>query len=288
MRTRLFRHTGPCRRVAALSLVAGLVASCSTRTQSPKQEQAAGQAGQTDVTLWAHITEVRQSLRLWDLDNMIGAAEALQSLDIGDANKVFLRDYWRATALFNAMLAGRERGTEIATPYDQTVLREETVRALSTVLAHHPGNGDCHAMLETVYGLRVQAQPLRALTLGPLLLQHGRAAASAIESSPRVGYLKGVALFNRARDDEAVSQALNTLLEAETLFEAESQRARHPGEPDWGREHNWMFIGEAYERLAQPDEAMAWLERAYRAAPGLARAQQSYERCRKTVENKSQ
>jgi tetratricopeptide (TPR) repeat protein len=143
MKTQFLRHTGPYRRVAALSLVAGLVASCSPHTPSPKREAVAAHAGQTDVTLLAHI-------------------------------------------------------------------------------------------------------------------------------------------------DEALSQALNTLLEAETLFEAEAKRGRHPGEPDWGREHNWMFIGEAYERLGQPDQALVWLEQACNAAPGLERAKKSYERCRKTMESISQ
>ena len=162
---------------------------------------------------------------------------------------------------------------------------QEAVKTLKAAVAQRPEDGDSHAMLATLYGMRISRRPLTAVWLGPLVQKHLKAAKIAGPDNPRVRYLEGAGALNRARDSHAISTALDILLQAERLFAEETFAPKTSWDADWGRPQNLIFIGEAYEKLDNSEEAMIWYERALRASPTSSRAKKGYERCRKKMEN---
>jgi tetratricopeptide (TPR) repeat protein len=265
-------------RMASCLLLTALAASGSNPVRAAEHV--------TETELLKSIAAVRQSMQIWDAEEMVQAAQELAILETVDAKEVFYRDYWRATALFHAILALREEANKQATTLRKS-LNKPAVQSLQTVLNHDPNNSDGHAMLAVLYGMSISQHPLQALRLGPGVLRHRKAAALGRATNPRVSYLEGVALLDRTKDAQDIEKALRILLEAETLFNQEATVSRAPWEPDWGHEHNRMFIGEAYEKLGQWAKAMEWFEQASGVAPNLTRAAEGYKRCRKRMANES-
>lgn len=283
MRAVIASRSGTHTPVVVLTLWVVFLSSCTT--SPPSSDRPMDGEGETAALLSDYIDAIRGALRFWDWPALTQTASALQGLDTLDANDLFYRDYWRAAALFHAELIRHERDPESPSNEGYASLRDETLTAIKAVLAQRPDDSDSHAMLAALYGMTIRNQPMNALRLGPLWLRHQRAAGAGRSSNPRVSYLEGVGSVKRARDTQALAKALDTLLHAENLFERESQTSRASWEPDWGREHNWMFVGEVYEKLGEPAVAMEWFLRVIRAAPGLGRAKTGYERCRKKTEN---
>jgi len=262
-----------------------IVLAASRSNAAPTSPHASDSEAETQ--LLKSIAAVRQTMQIWDGEEMVRAAKDLQTVETTDANETFYRDYWRATALFHAILALRADTANKQSTALRKSLNKPAVQSLNTVLTHDPNNSDSHAMLAVLYGMSISHNPLQALRLGPSVLRHRKAAARGRASNPRVSYLEGVALMDRSKDAQDIDKALRILLEAEKLFNQQAAASRAPWEPDWGHKHNQMFIGEAYEKLGQWGKAMEWFERAVHTAPNLTRAAEGYKRCRKKIANES-
>jgi tetratricopeptide (TPR) repeat protein len=231
------------------------------------------------------VDGVREAILSWDLAELKQAADRLGSAEPDGQREGFAKDYWLATARFHGVLIRTEvadgpSGSEVA-----EIVRPAAA-ALAGVLERHPHQADCHAMLATLYGLRIRARPLAALRLGPRLMKHRKAAEQVAKPSPRALYLEGVGRLSQAGNANATADALKILLRAERLFERESRTDLGRLAPDWGRPHNWQFIGEAYEKLGRPQQALAWYEKVGEAGLNPIRAREGIKRCQAQMERR--
>lgn len=242
---------------------------------------------ETRQQLSVAVSTVREAMLRWDADALLIAAERLESIKTSNAEAAFYRDLWRGTACFHAVLAaGHSQATQTMTSI-QDRAHPLAVAALNQALRVREDESNAHAMLSVLHGLSISERPLRALQLGPRLMSHRKAAANQRAKNPRVSYLEGVSQYHRATKRADISASLKRLLEAEALFAEEAAREPPPLSPDWGRGPNRLFIGEAYERLGRFEEALGWFSKALETAPGMARAKNGYERCKKAMARRS-
>ena len=159
--------------------------------------------------------------------------------------------YWRGTALFHRMLQLRDASDTKSAD----AAMDAAVAALETAVKLDPGHGESHALLGTLYGMKINGSMIRAIRFGPSVQDHQRQALKNGATNPRVRYLLGTGQFHTAKDAAAKREGLNTLLKAEQLFVAEAKRPQKPFDPRWGYSSCLTFIGRSYETLGQPSEA---------------------------------
>lgn len=275
------RHRPAFFRIGSILLGAVLTAGCAAAPRVP----ATAEAAPDNVSLAAAAERAQDAIRDWDLNALNEAARQLQAAAPENETEAFLRDYWRGTALFHAVLILRPSSSSSNENDQLTSAIQEAAEALESALKRQPGDGESNAMLATLFGMMIAERPWSAVWLGPRLLNLRSAAKSAGGDNPRVRYLEGAGMLNRAAGPRDVQAALESLLEAERLFEAEASIPKSPWDPAWGRTGNQLFIGEAYEKLGKPGEAVIWYQRVLRSMPGSARAREGYERCIQQMEN---
>jgi tetratricopeptide (TPR) repeat protein len=146
--------------------------------------------------------------------------------------------------------------------------------ALNRAVKLDPLHAESHALLGTLYGMKIDGNLVRAAWFGPRVEKHRKAALENGASNPRVNYLLGTCQFHTAKKPTAWREALATLLRAEKLFDAETHVAPGPLDPRWGRATCLTFIGRTYEALGQKKEAAEFFRKALALQPSdhLARA----------------
>ena len=155
---------------------------------------------------------------------------------------------------------------------------DDAVDALETAVRLDPRHAESHALLGTLYGMKIHGSMLRALRYGPSVQEHQKLALELGPRNPRVRYLLGTGRFHLAKDPAARREALHTLLEAEKLFAAEAATPAKPFDPRWGRSSCLTFIGRASESLGHNEQAADYFRKAlaihpadHHARDGLAR-----------------
>ncbi|MBN2327238.1 MAG: hypothetical protein JXR73_08785 [Candidatus Omnitrophica bacterium] len=266
----------------ASCLIFGIILTigCATIATVPERADAPG-----TVALCTAVENTKEAIHDWDPKRLNQASQRLQTAVPENETEAFYQHYWRGAALFHSVLILQSTSSTSDNTKQQTSVTREAIEALKAALEHRPQDGDSNAMLATLYGMKISEQPLSAIWIGPQLLKLRAAAKSSQSDNPRVNYLEGVGLLNRAGDSQDVSDALEKLLEAERLFEAEASVPKTVWDADWGRTSNQLFIGEAYEKLEQPDQAIIWFQRVMQATPASVRAREGYERCRQKMES---
>jgi tetratricopeptide (TPR) repeat protein len=213
----------------------------------------------------AGIAEFRDAYRAWDADGFRKAADKF-----GQAAKHNPSDprihYWRGTAWFHLMLQLRSQQPPREKPAGEAM--EEAVKSLESAVMLDPRDAESHAMLGTLYGMKIHGGMLRAIRFGPRVHEHQKQALAHGARNPRVRYLLGAARFHTAKNQADFRQALATLLEAEKLFSAEAAAAsKDATAPRWGRSSCLTFIGRCYLRLGDRKNAAAYFRKALAAHP---------------------
>jgi tetratricopeptide (TPR) repeat protein len=144
---------------------------------------------------------------------------------------------------------------------------EETTTSLERAVQLNPDSGESRALLGTVYGMSIAANPLRAVWLGPRVMNQAKQARTLSPDSPRVLYLDGMSRFYGPSLLGGKSQALELLLAAEKLFEAEASRPAGPVDPRWGRSTCLVYIGMTYDALGKPAKAEKYFRKALAVNP---------------------
>lgn len=238
------------------------------------------------------IDRVRAALMQWELPDLIGSADAIETLDLasprlGQSDDLFWQHYWAGVANFNAVLCARTvTSDEVADP-DVSRLINRAGDSLNEALKIRSDHAECHAMLAVLEGIAISERPWTVIYKGPNLMRHRAAAAKTEPRSPRTVYLLGTAQLKRAKNDPGTREAMKTLEQAVELFRGESGRSRQPWEPDWGFDHTLLFLGEAHQALAEWTEAVTCYEQALEINPHLERARLGLEQCRSRTEKKS-
>lgn len=220
-----------------------------------------GRAAETNSLLSEGVAEFKAAYAAWDADRFAAAAERFRAAATNAPGRVAPL-YWLGTAEFHRCLQLRGAGGDRTNATAAEAAHESAMTALAGAVRVDPHDAECHAMLGTLYGLKIGGNVLRAAYYGPQVAKHRKQAMTWGADNPRVQYLFGMAQFHTAKSAADVREALATLQTAERLFAAEAGRAAGPLEPRWGYGSCLTFLGQAWEKLGERTQAAA----AYRQA----------------------
>jgi hypothetical protein len=213
------------------------------------------------------IAEFTAAYQAWDGSRFSAAAEIFRQATT-NAPASSTHFYWLGAALFHRMLQLQTKPGSETNKLAAGAAMDAALAALNTAVRQDARHAESHALLGTLYGMKIDGSLVRAARFGPRVAKHSKQALEFGPDNPRVRYLLGSCQFHTAKKPEAQREALATLLTAEKLFAAEAQRVAGPLEPRWGRSSCRTFIGRTYELLGQRTEAAEYFRRALAEHPG--------------------
>jgi cytochrome c-type biogenesis protein CcmH/NrfG len=222
----------------------------------------------------AGIAEFKAAFQAWDGERFARAAELFTQATVQEPNNV-TNFYWLGVTEFHHMLQLRSvPGNTVPAEVAQATALE----ALNTAVKLDAHNAECHALLATIYGIRIGDRWIRALRLGPSAMSHSNKAMKDGATNPRVRYLLATGDYYMASGTSDLRKALKNLLLAETYFASEATNAPGPLEPRWGRSSCHTFIGLTYEKLGNFTNAAAYFRKSLAAHPADNLARTSLNR----------
>ena len=233
--------------------------------------------GPVDKLTGAGIAEFTAAYQAWDATRFGAAAEMFCQATTNKAANA-TNFYWLGTALFHRMLQLQHSPTAATTKATAEAALNAAVEALTTAVKLDHRHAESHALLGTLYGMRISGSTLRAAWFGPRVAKHRGKAMKHGASNPRVQYLLGMCRFHTAKKPAAWRETLATLLAAERFFEAEAKVAPGLLEPRWGHSSCLTFIGRTYESLGQQDNAGEYYRQALAMHPADHLAKEGLER----------
>jgi len=213
----------------------------------------------------------------WDAAGFIAAAELFRRAST-NAPTNSINFYWQGVAQFHLMLQLEYApGSET----NKTAIedaRETALDALVIAVKLNQKDAESHALLGTLFGMKIGGNLFRAARLGPRVMKHQKRALEYGKDDPRVQYLLGMGQFHTAKKNKGWEEALATLETAEKLYEKESQTEAGPLDPRWGWSSCLTFIGRCHELLGQPAKAAEYYRKALQLHPADHVAQAGLQR----------
>jgi hypothetical protein len=244
----------------------GLLASLSVQASAASNDLSA-----------AGVAEFTAAYQAWDGARFAAAAELFRRATTNAPTNV-TNFYWLGAAQFHRLLQLQNSPANPTNQPAADVALDAAVDALTTAVKLDERHAESHALLGTLYGMKINGSLLRAVRFGPRVGKHCDQAMEFGADNPRVRYLLGTCQFHTAKKPAAQREALSSFLAAAKLFEAEAQRTPAPLEPRWGYTTCLTFIGRSYELLGQRTEAADYFRKALAQHPadhvakeGLAR-----------------
>jgi tetratricopeptide (TPR) repeat protein len=222
--------------------------------------------GLADPLTVAGIAEFTAAYEAWDGERFSAAAELFRQAST-NSPAACTNFYWLGTALFHRMLQLQNAPANSTNAPAAEAAMDAAVDALKTAAKLCPGHAESHALLGTLYGMKINGSVVRAAWFGPRLAKHRDQALEFGANDPRVQYLLGMCQFHTAKKPTAWREVLTTLLAAEKLFDAEAEVAAGPLDPRWGRSSCRTFIGRTYETLGERAKAAAYFRKALAEHP---------------------
>ena len=226
----------------------------------------------------AGIKEFNAAFQAWDGVRFAHAGELFRQATVQAPDNV-TNFYWLGVAEFHRMLQLR------STPGNDTAAESaqaSALAALNTAVKLDAHNAECHALLATIYGIRIGDRWIRALVLGPRAMSHSKLAMTEGPTNPRVRYLLATGEFYMASGSADLKEALKNLLLADTCFASEATNAPGPLEPRWGHSSCHTFIGLTYEKLGDRKHAAEYFRKSLAEHPADNLARTSLNRVLKT------
>ena len=209
------------------------------------------------------IAEFNSAFQSWNGNRFARASEIFRQATEREPNNV-TNFYWLGVAEFHHMLQLR------STPgHDAAAETAETaaLAALTTAVnldAHH---AESHALLATIYGIRIGEHWIRAVTLGPRTMSHSKTALKEGTTNPRVRYLLATGEFYTASGEADLRKALNDFLLADRYFTNEADSTNNLLAPRWGRSSCHTFTGLTYEKLGDRARAAEYFRKSLAEHP---------------------
>lgn len=235
--------------------------------------------------LFAHAESPADKLTVAGIAEFTNAYRAWDGVRFRAANKLFREAchepsatatnfYWLGAGEFHRMLQLLGLPPSATNKAAAAAALDAAVGALTRAVQLDASHAESHALLGTLYGMKISDNMLSALWLGPRVKREQSLALAAGADDPRVQYLLGMSQFYTALRASSRREALATLLAAEKLFDAEAKVPAAPLEPRWGHDSCLTFIGLSYEKLDQRAEAENYFRKALALHPedGLAQA----------------
>jgi tetratricopeptide (TPR) repeat protein len=225
----------------------------------------------------AGVAEFTAAFQAWDGARFGAAAELFRQAAV-QAPGSSTNFYWLGVAQFHRLLQLRSLPASRTNSLAAEAAMEAAAAALNAALKLDERHAESHALLGTLYGMKIDGNLVRGVRFGPRVATHRKQAMEFGPENPRVWYLLGTCQFHTAKKPAARREALASFLAAEKLFQAEALRAAGPLDPRWGRSSCLTFIGRTYELLGQRAEAADYFRQALAQHPadhvakeGLAR-----------------
>ena len=243
---------------------------------------AAGPAGADNATnpppALVGVAEFNAAFQAWNGERFARASELFREATRSEPGNA-TNFYWLGVSEFHHMLQLRSApGHAPAAAAAQSAAQG----ALTTAVGLDPHHAESHALLATIYGIRIGEHWLRCLTLGPRILSHSQTALKEGAANPRVRYLLATGEFYMAGGEADLRQALKDLLLAETFFVREAGSAHAPLEPLWGSSSCHTFIGLTYEKLGDRARAAEYFRQSLAEHPADNLAQTALARVTST------
>lgn len=219
-----------------------------------------------DKLTLAGIAEFTAAYRAWDGSRFSAAAELFRQAST-NAPASCTNFCWLGTAWFHRMLQLQNAPANPTNAPAADAAMDAAVDALKTAVKLCPGHAESHALLGTLYGMKINGSVVRAAWFGPRLARHRDQALEFGAKDPRVQYLLGMCEFHTAKKPAAWRETVTTLLAAEKLFDAEAEVAGGPLDPRWGRSSCRTFIGRTYESLGERAKAEEYFRKALAEHP---------------------
>ncbi len=225
----------------------------------------------------AGVVEFTAAYQAWDGARFATAAELLRQASTNTPASP-TNFYWLGVAQFHRMLQLQNQPEPATNKAAAPAAMDAALAALGRAVKLDPRHAESHALLGTLYGMKIDGNLVRAAWYGPRVEKHRKAALEFGAENPRVCYLLGTGQFHTAKKPAALRESLATLLMAEKLFAAEAKVAPGPLDPRWGYATCLTFIGRTCEQLGQRKEAADYFRKALALQPsdhlakeGLAR-----------------
>ena len=224
------------------------------------QISAADPAG--DRMVRSGVETFREAYREWDAGGFAKAARQFQTAPASSGSH-----YWRGVAHFHRML--QLRSLHPPREKDAMDAMDHAISALEDAVELDARHAESHALLGTLYGMKIDGSFLRGIRYGPRVQDHQKLALAHGAENPRVRYLLGAGRFHTAQNHADHRAALATLLDAEKLFAAESAHPPDdPVAPRWGESSCLTFIGRSYLELGDRKHAATYFRKALALHPG--------------------
>lgn len=214
----------------------------------------------------AGIAEFTAAYEAWDESRFAAAADLFRRATV-EAPANAANFYWLGVAQFHRMLHLQNTPGPRSSEAAAQASLDAAVDALERAAKLDERHAETHALLGTLYGMKINGSLLRAVKFGPRVAKRQELAVQHGASNPRVHYLLGMCQFHTSSKPAGWKEALETLLKAEKLFEAEAKANIAPLEPRWGRDSCLTFIGRTYELLGQSKEAADYFRKALALHP---------------------
>ena len=173
---------------------------------------------------------------------------------------------WLGTAHFHRLLQIESRPPSPKLEAAAAGDREDAIEALEKAVKLDPKQAEAHAMLGTLYGMKIDGV-VSGMRYGRKVQKHKKLALEHGAKNPRVQYLLGVGRLKTAEKEKEVLEALKSLLLAEALYKAEAKKDRPAEAPAWGHDACLAFIGEAFFRLHKEAKARDYFRKALKKRP---------------------
>ncbi len=230
-----------------------------------------------DMLAAAGVKEFVAAYQAWDGARFAAAAELFREA-CTNAPASSTNFYWLGAAHFHRMLQLKTLPSQRTNQHAADAAMDAALAALNTAVKLDERDAESHALLGTLYGMKIDGNWVRGARFGPRLQKHRKQALKCGAENPRVRYLLGTCQFHTAKEPSAQREALASFLAAEKLFKAENERVAGPLEPRWGYSSCLTFIGRTYELLGERIKAADYFRLALARQPtdhlareGLAR-----------------
>ncbi len=234
------------------SIAIGLLAIASTLQAAPPDAQG--------------IAEFNIAYKAWDGARFASAAQLFRhATTASPANAINF--YWLGVTEFHRMLWLKNCAGNATNKADSDAALESAVAALLTVVNLNEHHAESHALLATLYGLKINGSLFQGMKYGPRITRHQELSLKYGPTNPRVYYLLGMCQFHTASEPDEWQQASQTLLKAQKLFEAEAKAPAEPLHPRWGYDSCLTFLGLACEQLGQLEKSAEFFRSALRERP---------------------
>ena len=225
----------------------------------------------------AGVAEFSAAYQAWDGARFAAAAELFRRATITAPTNV-TNFYWLGAAQFHQMLQLQNAPAHRPNEAAARAALDAAVDALTLAVKLDDRQAESHALLGTLYGMKINGSLLRGARFGPRVARHQELALKHGASNARVQYLLGMCQFHTARKPAEWQTALQTLLKAEALFVVEAKTTAAPLDPRWGQSSCLTFIGRAYENLGRATEAAAYFRKALERHPQDSTAREGLKR----------